>query len=62
MHNKKLTTTNDWIARSKSTPIKVAITAGASCPDSCVDDVIRKVAQFYPESLSWAEVIANKLA
>ena len=31
----------------QTTPVKILITSGASCPDALVEEVIRKIASFY---------------
>jgi 4-hydroxy-3-methylbut-2-en-1-yl diphosphate reductase len=41
---------SDWLPRDKEKPVEVAITAGASCPDSTVDAVIRRIAGFFPDT------------
>lgn len=37
---------NDWLPQ-KNGPVDILISAGASCPDALVDQVIRRVADFY---------------
>lgn len=32
----------------KKTPVEIILTSGASCPDSVVDEVLRKILSFYP--------------
>ena len=41
-----------------STPIKILITSGASCPDALVEGVIRRLTELVPGSLSMESVAA----
>jgi 4-hydroxy-3-methylbut-2-enyl diphosphate reductase len=41
-----------------STPIKILITSGASCPDALVEGVIRRLTELVPDSLSMESVAA----
>lgn len=43
---KAVTESADWLGESR--PVRIAITAGASCPDSAVDAVIQRIASFFP--------------
>ncbi|MCL4132854.1 UNVERIFIED_CONTAM: hypothetical protein GTU68_010384 [Idotea baltica] len=56
---KKILETSNWLPNSDVSPVKIAITAGASCPDSSVDEVIRKVAEFFPGARNWDKAIAD---
>jgi len=47
---------------SAKTPLKIALTSGASCPDAVVDRVLQKVLGFFPESLGIDEVISKSSA
>jgi 4-hydroxy-3-methylbut-2-enyl diphosphate reductase len=47
-HEKKEVLTKDWLP--VSTPAKVLISSGASCPDALVEAVIRKLAGYYEAS------------
>lgn len=40
-------------------PVKILITSGASCPDAIVENVIRKLAGFFPGSKTVDEIIAG---
>ena len=40
-------------------PISILITSGASCPDAIVENVIRKLAEFFPQSKGVDELIAD---
>jgi 4-hydroxy-3-methylbut-2-en-1-yl diphosphate reductase len=46
IHNKKEVITSDYLPSAN--PVKIAVTSGASCPDSVVDDILRKLISFYP--------------
>jgi 4-hydroxy-3-methylbut-2-enyl diphosphate reductase len=46
----------DWLP--DRTPLTVVLTAGASCPDSLLDEVVVKLTSWYPESRSVENVIA----
>lgn len=46
--------TNDYLPLKE--PVSILITSGASCPDALVENVIRKLAEFYPQSKTVAEV------
>mgnify|MGYP002629538604 CR=1 FL=1 len=54
-HQGKTEFTMDFLL-SKS-PIKIALTSGASCPDAVVDRVLQKVLSFYSESKKIDEVL-----
>lgn len=43
------------------TPVTIAITSGASCPDAVVDRVLNKILSFYPGSREIEEVVGNAL-
>ena len=40
-------------------PISILITSGASCPDAIVENVIRKLAEFFPQSKGVDELIVD---
>jgi len=44
-HTKELTEISNYLPAT--TPLKILITSGASCPDAIVEQVIRKIAGFY---------------
>lgn len=46
MHTKELREINNWLPINPDKPITIAITAGASCPDKTVDEIIEKVKAF----------------
>jgi 4-hydroxy-3-methylbut-2-enyl diphosphate reductase len=51
---KSMVETSDWLKGART----VAITSGASCPDSLVDDAILKIAALYPGAASLEEAMA----
>jgi 4-hydroxy-3-methylbut-2-en-1-yl diphosphate reductase len=54
---KKETVTSNFLP--DSTPVKVLVTSGASCPDALVEDVIRKLVGFYDVQKNVDEIIAE---
>ncbi len=51
----EVSTAVDWLPDHR--PVSIAITSGASCPDMLVDDVIRKVAAFFKDAVSFEEAL-----
>ncbi len=45
IHNRSEDTTENYLP--ETFPVKIAVTSGASCPDSVVDDVLKKILSFY---------------
>ena len=45
---KERLTTNHWLPEKES--LRIIITSGASCPDTILDDVIKKIVSFFPEA------------
>ena len=39
-------------------PVTVVLTAGASCPDSLLDEVVTRMTDWYPETRSLQEAIS----
>lgn len=56
IHNKALRETYDWLPADR--PLDVVLTAGASCPDALLDDVVRKLITWFPEARTVEEVVA----
>ncbi|MDQ3048143.1 MAG: 4-hydroxy-3-methylbut-2-enyl diphosphate reductase [Bacteroidota bacterium] len=48
--------TNNYLP--KKNPVEIILTSGASCPDSVVDEVLRKILSFYPDSYKPEDVLA----
>ena len=46
LHLKKLKKTENYLSFAKDKPLKIAITAGASCPDSMVEAVMLKITNY----------------
>ncbi len=53
---KELLETQSWLPKSK-TPLKVAITSGASCPDVLVDEVVLKLLSYFEGAKDVKEAI-----
>lgn len=51
---KELLTTENYLPTQK--PVSILITSGASCPDAMVEEVIEKLAGFFDESISGANM------
>jgi len=47
----------NWIPDHQS-PLKIALTSGASCPDALVDEVLLKILDFFDDARSVEEVLA----
>ena len=54
-HESKLEFTENFLP--SKTPLKIALTSGASCPDAVVDRVLQKVLTFFSESREIGKVI-----
>ena len=54
---KRLRETADWLPAKR--PVDVLLTAGASCPDALLDDVLRKVLGYFPEARPVESVLAR---
>ena len=57
LHRKEVQTTTNYLP--SSSPKKIVLTSGASCPDATVDRVIQKLVSFFPESKSIDTVLNN---
>lgn len=55
--NKEKITTSGFLP--KSTPLRIILTSGASCPDTLVDDVLDKILSFYDNTISKEMVLKN---
>ena len=54
---KEILNTKNWLSK-EDTPIKIALTSGASCPDVLVDEVMLKVLGFFEGAKELEEVMA----
>jgi 4-hydroxy-3-methylbut-2-enyl diphosphate reductase len=55
--DKSMHVTHDWLPGT--TPLTVAITSGASCPDALVDEVILKICGYFNETVPVDEAMAG---
>ncbi len=49
--------TADWLPKMR--PVDIALTAGASCPDSLLDQVIHRIHEWFPEARPISDVLAS---
>ncbi len=56
IHQKTVRETSGWLPDTR--PVDIILTAGASCPDALLDEVLRKVAGFFDGTRSIEEVLA----
>lgn len=54
---KEILETSNWLPKNNS-PLKIALTSGASCPDILVDEVLLRMLEFFDEIKDVDEVIA----
>ena len=54
------TETRDWLPldRTEAAPLDVLLTAGASCPDALLDDVIGRLLKWFPDARPAGEALA----
>ena len=54
IHTRSVTVTKDWLPldSKNGSPIDVVLTAGASCPDSLLDDALHKIVSWFPAAHS----------
>ena len=52
--------TNDYIPNKQ--PVRILLTCGASCPDAVMEDIFRKLVQFFPGAKDPDLVVAVWLA
>jgi 4-hydroxy-3-methylbut-2-en-1-yl diphosphate reductase len=57
--NKVKRLTTDFLPEKR--PVKIVLTSGASCPDTLVDRVMKKVLTLFPETRSVEEVLSENL-
>lgn len=60
IHTKSVRETTDWLPMSPSddSPVDIILTAGASCPDALLDEVLCKVVSWFPQTLAVDDVLA----
>ena len=56
VRKKEILETKNWLPKDKS-PLRVALTSGASCPDVLVDEVMLRVLEFFDGVKEVDEVI-----
>ena len=49
--------TRDWLPEKR--PIDIVLTAGASCPDALLDEVLRKIIAWFPDAKPVEDVLAR---
>ena len=61
LETKQVQTTADWLFQTtetkQKTPTDIVLTAGASCPDVLLDEVLQKIVKWFPETRSVDEVL-----
>ena len=58
LHSKQVKVTENWWPQNEG-PIEVVLTAGASCPDVLLDEIIRKLLSWFPGARSEEEVLKD---
>lgn len=58
LHTHAVRRTSGWLPLEK-TPVVIALTSGASCPDALVDEVIERITSFFPSARSVQEALAD---
>ena len=60
IHTKTLMDTINWLPEKREgNTIEIILTAGASCPDVLLDEVIRKIISWFPDSVSINQAISS---
>ena len=54
--NKQELTTEGWFPEQR--PVNVILTAGASCPDALLDEVVREIIGWFPDARPVDDVLA----
>ena len=58
LETKEVQTTENWLLTDpKKTPTDIVLTAGASCPDVLLDEVLQKIVGWFPDTRSVEEVL-----
>lgn len=60
IHTKTVHETVDWlpIKHAEDNPVDIVLTAGASCPDALLDEVLHKIVSWFPNPRSTDAVLA----
>lgn len=56
-HAKSEKKTSNWLPNTPDRPLDILLTAGASCPDALLDEVIQRVLSWFPEASSVSEAL-----
>ncbi len=56
MHTREIQRSQNWLPQDKSV-LTIAVTAGASCPDSIVDQVLQKLLSFFPQAGKMSDAV-----
>ena len=57
VHNQEEVRSENWFPAS-DTPVDVLLTSGASCPDALLDEVVRKIINWFPDARPVEEALA----
>ena len=61
LETKQVKTTENWLfeetGSARKTPTDIVLTAGASCPDVLLDEVLQKIVGWFPNTRSIEEVL-----
>ena len=49
---------HDWLPTDKAGPVEVLLTAGASCPDALLDEVVRQLLLWFPDARPVEDALA----
>ena len=62
LSSKDVNETENWLPKQNAdTPIEIALTSGASCPDKTVDQVMQRIVELFSDSQTFEEVLAPYL-
>jgi 4-hydroxy-3-methylbut-2-enyl diphosphate reductase len=56
-HSKEEKTTEDYLV--SKTPLRILMTSGASCPDALVEEVIKKIANYFVSEETIEKVVGS---
>ena len=57
LHTKKVQESSEWWPSTE--PVDIVLTAGASCPDVLLDEVVRKILSWFPHARNEDDVLAG---